>query len=287
MSKIRLDDILKLPYRRIKEIAQEHKEALSARDYDRISEISHLHVLKLKLLDKYKDFFSNVLVESLREEAGKRTIDGSIVRLLRDNPEDIPTFEQYKRDKMTATSMHGEGNIFEVCSILRKGLVAKTFATIFSDKRRFKRAYSAYDFIGHMKESIEADYNDEENPDHVFARNIVKRLRPVKPKYGRNNTLAVTFVDANDIHDEAAIKGLDVGQRIEYLREVSDIYIAQTVFGKTKIGDGTLIKKGSYVRTSSQIGENVIIEPNSFCQRVIPPNEVWGGVPARFIRKNE
>ena len=63
--------------------------------------------------------------------------------------------------------------------------------------------------------------------------------------------------------------------------------IAQTVFGKTKIGNGTLIKKGSYVRTSSQIGENVIIEPNSFCQRVIPPNEVWGGVPARFIRKNE
>ncbi|PIN86571.1 hypothetical protein COV19_03540 [Candidatus Woesearchaeota archaeon CG10_big_fil_rev_8_21_14_0_10_44_13] len=61
--------------------------------------------------------------------------------------------------------------------------------------------------------------------------------------------------------------------------------IAQSVFGRIRIGKGTRIKHNSYARTGTQIGENVVIEPKSFLQREIPSNEVWGGVPAKFIRK--
>ena len=59
--------------------------------------------------------------------------------------------------------------------------------------------------------------------------------------------------------------------------------VTQTVFGKTLIKSGVKIGKHTYVRIGSTIGENTIIEPNSFVQREIPENEVWGGSPAKFI----
>jgi acetyltransferase-like isoleucine patch superfamily enzyme len=59
----------------------------------------------------------------------------------------------------------------------------------------------------------------------------------------------------------------------------------QTIFGKTKIGKGAHLKHHSFVRTSTQIGAGSIIEPHSMAQRVIPENEVWGGIPAKFIKK--
>ena len=63
--------------------------------------------------------------------------------------------------------------------------------------------------------------------------------------------------------------------------------ITQTVFGKTLVKKGVHIKKNSFVRIGTTIGENTIIEKNSMAQRFIPPNEVWGGMPAKFIRKRK
>ncbi|MFH1439148.1 MAG: hypothetical protein ABIG89_01165 [Candidatus Woesearchaeota archaeon] len=59
----------------------------------------------------------------------------------------------------------------------------------------------------------------------------------------------------------------------------------QTVFGKTRIGKGAHLKDHVFVRTSAQIGENAVVEAHSMAQRVIPANEVWGGMPAKFIKK--
>ena len=61
--------------------------------------------------------------------------------------------------------------------------------------------------------------------------------------------------------------------------------IAQTVFGKTNIGSNVHLKHNTFVRIGTQIGNNVITEPYTFAQREIPSNEVWGGRPAKFIRK--
>ena len=59
----------------------------------------------------------------------------------------------------------------------------------------------------------------------------------------------------------------------------------QTVFGKTKICDGAHLKSHVFVRTGTLIVENSVIESDSMAQRVIPPNEVWSGYPAKFVRK--
>ncbi len=61
--------------------------------------------------------------------------------------------------------------------------------------------------------------------------------------------------------------------------------ITQTIFGKIHIKTGVHFKKHSAARVGTTIGENTTIEPDSFAQREIPPNEVWGGIPAKFIRK--
>ena len=62
--------------------------------------------------------------------------------------------------------------------------------------------------------------------------------------------------------------------------------ISQTLFGKILLKKGCRIKHHSYVRIGAVVGENSIIEPYSMAQRVIPANEVWGGMPfAKFIKK--
>ena len=61
--------------------------------------------------------------------------------------------------------------------------------------------------------------------------------------------------------------------------------MTQTVFGKVTIGKGAHLKHHVYVRTGTTVGENTIIEPYSMAQREIPADEVWGGVPAKHIRK--
>ena len=62
--------------------------------------------------------------------------------------------------------------------------------------------------------------------------------------------------------------------------------ISQTLFGKILLKKGCKISHHSYVRIGTIVGENTIIEPYSMAQRIIPSNEVWGGMPvAKFIKK--
>lgn len=61
--------------------------------------------------------------------------------------------------------------------------------------------------------------------------------------------------------------------------------ITQTVFGKTLLKKGVHMKHHSYARIGTTIGEHSVIEPYGMAQREIPANEVWGGIPTKFIRK--
>lgn len=63
--------------------------------------------------------------------------------------------------------------------------------------------------------------------------------------------------------------------------------ISQTIFGKTLIKKEAHLKENTFVGTGTTIGEKVIIEANSGVEKVVPDNEVWGGIPAKFIRKRE
>lgn len=56
-------------------------------------------------------------------------------------------------------------------------------------------------------------------------------------------------------------------------------------FGKIKIGKNVLIGGFSTVRGGVKIGDNSIVALCSFVNKDIPPNELWGGVPAKRIKK--
>ena len=53
--------------------------------------------------------------------------------------------------------------------------------------------------------------------------------------------------------------------------------------GKVTIGDNCFIGMHSTILKGSTIGDNVIIGANSLVNRNIPPDSVWGGVPAHFL----
>ena len=56
-------------------------------------------------------------------------------------------------------------------------------------------------------------------------------------------------------------------------------------FGKIKIGKNVLIGAFSTIRGGVKIGDNSTVAMCSFVNKDIPPNELWGGVPAKRIKK--
>lgn len=57
--------------------------------------------------------------------------------------------------------------------------------------------------------------------------------------------------------------------------------------GKVKIGNNVFIGAHSVICKPVTIGDDVIIAANSVVTKDIPSGEVWGGVPAKFIKKIE
>lgn len=55
--------------------------------------------------------------------------------------------------------------------------------------------------------------------------------------------------------------------------------------GETHIMDGVFIGANSIITKPLTIGENSIIAAGSVVTKNIPPNEIWGGNPAKFIKK--
>lgn len=62
----------------------------------------------------------------------------------------------------------------------------------------------------------------------------------------------------------------------------SSIYV-----GRIKIGKNSLIGAFSVIRAGIKIGKNSIVAMHSFVNKDVPDNEIWGGTPAKFIKKNE
>lgn len=56
-------------------------------------------------------------------------------------------------------------------------------------------------------------------------------------------------------------------------------------YGKIKIGNNVFIGAYTIIAKSVTIGDNVIIGAGSVVTKDIPSNEIWAGVPARFIKK--
>lgn len=55
--------------------------------------------------------------------------------------------------------------------------------------------------------------------------------------------------------------------------------------GKVKIGDACFIGANTVICKDVTIGDNSIIGAGSVVTKDIPQNEIWGGNPAKFIKK--
>ncbi len=58
-----------------------------------------------------------------------------------------------------------------------------------------------------------------------------------------------------------------------------------SVRADVEIGDGVWIGTNVFIGPGVVISANSVVGANAVVTRSIPPNEVWGGVPARLIRQ--
>ena len=60
-------------------------------------------------------------------------------------------------------------------------------------------------------------------------------------------------------------------------------FLGKTKVGRVYIGSNVFIGAKTTILPCVTIGDNVIVAANSVVTKSIPPNEVWGGVPAKHI----
>ncbi|NQU99093.1 hypothetical protein HQ533_06560 [Candidatus Woesearchaeota archaeon] len=119
---------------------------------------------------------------------------------------------------------------------------------------------------------------------HCFLKTILLKMTGMKIgkncKIGKGVVFDHIFCDTIELEDNVTIEDNCYLDGHEYT-------ITQTVFGKTLLKKGSHMKHDSFARIGTTIGENTIIESHSMVQREIPPNVVWGGMPAKFVRELE
>ena len=57
------------------------------------------------------------------------------------------------------------------------------------------------------------------------------------------------------------------------------------VKGKIKIGNNVFLGANTIITKPVTIGDNVIVGAGSIITKDIPSNEIWAGVPAKFLKK--
>lgn len=109
-------------------------------------------------------------------------------------------------------------------------------------------------------------------------------LRMIGTKIGKNCVIEKGVVVDHIFPETITLEDNVVLEHDVYL-DGHEYTLTQTVFGRTLVKNGARIGAGTLVRIGTTIGENSIVEPKSLAHRVIPANEVWGGIPAKFVRK--
>lgn len=59
----------------------------------------------------------------------------------------------------------------------------------------------------------------------------------------------------------------------------------ESVHGSVQIGDGVWIGANCFIGPGITIGDDAVVGANSVVTKTIPDSEIWGGVPARLIRR--
>ncbi|MGN0743563.1 MAG: DapH/DapD/GlmU-related protein [Candidatus Fimadaptatus sp.] len=110
-------------------------------------------------------------------------------------------------------------------------------------------------------------------------------------RVGIYNSVFVSYGEPISIGDYTLIGGgckfytTDFHPLSPALRRQGDLEHAKT--GRIVIGENAFIGAGTTVLKGVSIGNNAVIGACSVVTRDIPANEIWGGNPARFIKRIE
>ena len=120
----------------------------------------------------------------------------------------------------------------------------------------------------------------------TFRRNI---LRKTGMKIGKSHIGQDVIFDDNhpefiEIGDKCAITYRCVILTHFLVLSKNRHYYMQ---GRVKIGNNVFIGAHSIICQPVTIGDDVVIAAGAVVTKDIPSGEVWGGVPAKFIRKVE
>ncbi|MBO5053959.1 MAG: gamma carbonic anhydrase family protein [Muribaculaceae bacterium] len=101
----------------------------------------------------------------------------------------------------------------------------------------------------------------------------------------RGDVNTITIGDRVNIQDGSVLHTLYKKSTIEIGNDVS-IGHNVTIHG-AKIHDMALIGMGAVVMDDAVVGEGAIVAAGAvvLSRTIIPPHELWGGAPARFIKK--
>ena len=103
---------------------------------------------------------------------------------------------------------------------------------------------------------------------------------------GELSTIQAVGAHCVEIHDGCAISH---NVRIYTQSYDADFDFAHkeraTKSGNVRIECNCWIGANTFISPGVVIGSNSVVGANSVVVKSIPPNEIWGGVPAKFIRK--
>ena len=119
---------------------------------------------------------------------------------------------------------------------------------------------------------------------HCFLKTLLLRMMGVK--IGKKCKIGYGVVFDHLYGDNVTLEDNVIVDKYCYF-DCHSYTISQTIFGKILVKKGVHLKHHTYVGGGTLIGENAVLEPYSAAQKEIPANEVWGGFPAKFIRKND
>ena len=106
---------------------------------------------------------------------------------------------------------------------------------------------------------------------------------------GISNSVFVSYGEPISIGDHTLIGGgcklytTDFHPISPELRRQGDLEHANT--GRIAIGENAFIGAGTTVLKGVRIGKNAVIGACSVVTKDVPENEIWGGNPARFIKR--
>lgn len=115
------------------------------------------------------------------------------------------------------------------------------------------------------------------NLKNYFLRNLLHM------QIGKNASIAK--VDFDNIFPElfSIEENGIMGHNVKILTH--EITPNQFRLGRISVGKGALVGAFSSIRSGVLIGEGAIVSMSSFVNKDIPPFELWGGVPAKRIKK--